>query len=320
MSLSFSEVWPDSGVDEGSTSYPRALMVPAAGANLVMLKGAGTDLSFKPDSHFTVVEIKSGATTAIKTAKREVPGLAMPSKSQDAAGAPAKDIPGLKLDDALNRAKSMSARLVLVEGKRRGFGELSVKSGREEASMKVCVRDGKTLLVSFHFLEDIGPDGKSRRRSTWNEAWASHWMGLLNQIYTPQTNITFKLQTAAPLPIKQSLPVRLDLKRWQSLSIKPPSGAAVNIFLVGNWIGDPKESFGDPFGSFIRATKHILVDDRKTHDEIVTTMAHEIGHFLGASVNFGHPDAAEKTFLMTTVDWRVGAHIPQEYAQHFNPI
>jgi hypothetical protein len=110
--------------------------------------------------------------------------------------------------------------------------------------------------------------------------------------------------------------VRLDLKQWQSLGLKPPPGAAVNIFLVGTWIGDQN----DPLGSFIKATKHIVVDDQKTHDEIVTTMAHEIGHFLGASVNFGHPDAGEKTFLMTTVDWRVGAHIPQEYAQHFNPI
>jgi hypothetical protein len=309
MPLSFAEVWRDSGVDEGSKDHPAALMVPTTGANLVMLKGAGSAPHFKSDTHFTVTEIKSGTTTAMKTAKREVPELATHAKSVDAAGA-----------DALDRAKTMSARLLLVEGVRRGLGRLSVKSGSDEAGMQVWVRDAKTLLISFHFLEDLGPDGKPRRRSGWNEACASHWIGLLNNIYTPQANIIFKLHAANPLPVKQSLPERLDLKRWQSLSIKPPSGAAVNIFLVGNWIGDPKESFGDPFGSFIRATKHILVDDRKTHDEIVTTTAHEIGHLLGSSVHFGHPDADKKTFLMTTVNWRQGAHIPQAYAQHFNPI
>ncbi|MGB7988731.1 MAG: hypothetical protein WCF44_05010, partial [Candidatus Methylophosphatis roskildensis] len=58
----------------------------------------------------------------------------------------------------------------------------------------------------------------------------------------------------------------------------------------------------------------------KTHDDIITTIAHEIGHLLGASVNFGHPDPTEKGFLMTTLNWLRGAHIPQAYAQHFNPI
>jgi len=60
--------------------------------------------------------------------------------------------------------------------------------------------------------------------------------------------------------------------------------------------------------------------NRITQDEIVTTMAHEIGHLLGASVNFGHPEPADKSFQMTTLDWRQGAHTPQDYAQHFNPI
>jgi hypothetical protein len=330
MSLSFSEVWRDAGVDDGSTKYPAAMMVPATGANLVMLKGAGAQLRFAPDTHFTVKEISTGNKAAIQTAKREVPELAMRSKSEDAAGlfalipffgdviadAFAAQLPGRKLDDALARAKSSAARLLLVEGKRRGQGTLTVKSDSNEASMKVWVRDARSVSVSFHFVQDIGPDGKSRQRSSWNPAAAGQWIARLNDIYTPQTNISFTLLSAAPFPVNQRLPDRLALTQWLSLGIKPKVSAVVNIFLVGTWIGDKN----DPLGSFIKTTKDIVVDDRTTQDEIVTVMAHEIGHLLGASVNFGHPEPADKSFLMTTLDWRQGAHIPQEYAQHFNPI
>ena len=154
MSLAFSEVWRDSGVDEGSKAHPAAVMVPAKGANLVMLTGASAQLQFKPDPHFTVREVTRTSKAAIQTAKREVPELAMRSKSEDAAGPfvlmPlfgemmgelfAREMPGRKLDDALARATSTSTRLLLVEGKRRGLGRLTVKSGGREASMQVWVR------------------------------------------------------------------------------------------------------------------------------------------------------------------------------------
>ena len=330
MSLAFSEVWRDSGVDEGSKAHPAAVMVPAKGANLVMLTGASAQLQFKPDPHFTVREVTRTSKAAIQTAKREVPELAMRSKSEDAAGPfvlmPlfgemmgelfAREMPGRKLDDALARATSTSTRLLLVEGKRRGHGRLTVKCGSSEASMQVWVRDSRSIQTSFHFVQDIGPDGKARQRSIWQAAAASQWIARLNDIYTPQTNISFKLHAAAPLPVPQTLPDRLALDQWLPLAIKARGGAAANVFLVGNWIGDGN----DPLGSFIKATKDIVVDDHKTHDDIITTIAHEIGHLLGASVNFGHPDPAEKGFLMTTLNWRRGAHIPQAYAQHFNPI
>lgn len=330
MSLAFSEVWPDAGVDGGSKAHPTAMMVPVTGANLVMLTGAGAQLQFRPDPHFTVREITRTSKAAIQTAKREVPELALRSKSEDAAGPfvlmPfigdmigelfAKEMPGRKLDEALARATSTSTRLLLVEGKRRGQGKLTVKSGGSEAAMQVWVRDPRPLTVSFHFVQDIGPGGKPRQRSAWPAAAAGQWIARLNDIYTPQTNITFKLHSATPLPTGQQLPDRLALAQWLPLGIKPPAGAKVNIFLVGTWIGDGN----DPLGSYIKTTRDIVVDDHKTHDDLITTMAHEIGHLLGASVNFGHPDPAEKGFLMTTLNWRSGAHIPQDYAQHFNPI
>jgi hypothetical protein len=326
MSLTFGEVWPDSGVDEGSQGHPTAMMVPTTGANLVMLKGAGTDLRFTPDSHFTVKEIKSASDKAVQAAKREVPELALQSKSEDAVGLfklmplfgdmMVAAVPDMKVDQALTQAKAASARLLLVEGKRRGRGTLAVKSGGAEASIQVWVREPKRIQIAFHLLKDLGPDGKVRQRTTWNEAAASEWVARLNDIYTPQTNISFQLHAATWLPVKQTLPDRLALKDWTSLKIAPPAGVPLNIFLVGTWIGDGN----DPLGSFIKATKDIVLDDRKSTDQFVTTLAHEFGHFLGASVNFSHPDADKKNFLMTTVDWRRGAHIPQGYAQHFNPI
>lgn len=330
MSMSFAEVWPDSGVDDASKKYPVAMMVPATGANLVMLKGAAGQLRFKPDSHFTVKEITATDKAAIRTAKREVPELALRSKSEDAASlfelipfvgeAMAKEaadqMPARKLDDAFARAKAASARLLLVEGARRGEGSLTVKSDNGEASIKVVVRDKKTVSVSFHFVEDIGPDGRPRKRSKWTPADASRWIARLNDIYTPQTNISFTLQANAPLPVKASLPDQVSLQQWQGLQIKPPGRAAANVFLVGKWLGDKN----DPLGSFIIASKDIVLDDLSTHDEFITTLAHEMGHFLGASVNFKHPEPGDKSFLMTTLAWRQGAHIPQGYAQHFNPI
>ena len=84
MSLTFGEVWPDSGVDEGIQGHPTAMMVSTTGANLVMLKGVGsTDLRFKPDPHFTVKQITSASDkAAVQAAKREVPELALQSRPQ----------------------------------------------------------------------------------------------------------------------------------------------------------------------------------------------------------------------------------------------
>jgi len=330
MPLSFSKVWSDSGVDEGSKVHPAAMMVPAKGANLVLLSGAGKDLRFRPDRHFTVREITPSSSAAIKTATREVPELALPSKATDDGrllnmlpfpkeaidAALIKHAPGAKLDAALRAAQAASARVLLVEGKRRGLGTLTVVSGSDEASLSVWVRDNKTVAVNFHFVQDLGPNGRPRQRSTWNTAYAGEWVGLLNNIFAPQTNITFVLGGAKTLPVAQSLPAKVGLSQWQALKLKVTPASAVHVFLVGSWFGDKN----DPLGSFIKASKHIVVDDRSTTDEFVTTVAHEIGHYLGASVNFGHPDPSEKDFLMTTVNFRSGAHIPQAYAQHFNPI
>lgn len=331
MGLAFKEVWQDSGVDIGhAPAHPNAIMVPSDGANLLLLEGAGAQLKIKPDSHYKAVEVNAGNKAAIKTALREVPELAMRSKAEDATSlfrllpligdalgdSAVANFPGYRLDEAMQRARAGSARLLLLEGRRRGFTKLEIQSGNAQTSILVWVREGKSVPVHFHFVEDIGPNGKARQRSKWSAAVAAEWIARLNDIYTPQANITFKLQSAGPYPVRKTLPDSVAMSDWPSLGTRASGGAQAHVYLVGKWRGDKN----DPLGSMIKATREIVLDDQNTPDELVTTLAHEFGHFLGAGSNFGHPDAGKKNFLMTTINWRTGAHIPQEYAQHFNGV
>lgn len=327
MALAFKEVWKDSGVDIGhAPAHANAAMVPSDGANLLLLEGAGAPLKIKPDSHYTVKELGAGNKAAIKTALREVPELAMRSKAEDATSllqllpfvgdGVVAAFPTYRLDEAMQRARSGNARLLLLEGRRRGFTKLEIQSGNAQTSILVWVRDGKSVPVNFHFVEDIGPNGKPRQRSKWQAAVAAQWIARLNDIYTPQANITFKLQSASTYPVKKTLPDSVAIGDWPSLGTRASGAAQAHVYLVGKWRGDKN----DPLGSMIKATREIVLDDQNTPDEVITTLAHEFGHFLGAGSNFGHPDAGKKDFLMTTVNWRTGAHIPQEYAQHFNGV
>lgn len=331
MALAFKEVWQDSGVDIGhAPAHPDAVMVPSDGANLLLLEGAGAQLKVKPDSHYTVKELGAGNKAAVKTALREVPELAMRSKAEDASSlfrllpwigdalgnGLAASFPAYRLDEAMQRARSSGARLLLLEGRRRGFTKLEIQSGTEKASILVWVREGKSVPVNFHFVEDVGPGGKPRLRSKWPAAAAAQWIARLNDIYTPQANIAFKLQSASSYPVKKSLPDSIGIADWPSLGTRTSGGAQAHVYLVGKWRGDGS----DPLGSMIKATREIVLDDQNAPDELIKTLAHELGHFLGAGSNFGHPDAGKKHFLMTTVNWRAGAHIPQQYAQYFNGI
>jgi len=327
MGLAFKEVWKDSGVDIGhAPAHANAVMVPSDGANLLLLEGAGAQLKIKPDSHYTVKELGAGNKAAIKTALREVPELSMRSKAEDATSllqllpffgdGVVAAFPTYRLDEAMQRAKSGGARLLLLEGRRRGFTKLEIQSNNAQASILVWVRDGKSVPVNFHFVEDIGPGGKPRQRSKWQAAGAAQWIARLNDIYKPQANITFKLQSASPYPVKTTLPDSVAIGDWPSLGTRTSGAGQAHVYLVGKWRGDKN----DPLGSMIKATREIVLDDQNLPDEVITTLAHEFGHFLGASSNFGHPDADKKDFLMTTVDWRTGAHIPQQHAQVFNAV
>lgn len=313
MALAFKEVWQDSGVDIGhAPAHPNAIMVPSDGANLLLLEGAGAQLKIKPDSHYTFKELGAGNKSAIKTALREVPELTMRSKAEDATSlfrllpwigdalgdGLAASFPAYRLDEAMQRAKSSGARLLLLEGRRRGFTKLEIQSGNEQASILVWVRDIKSVPVHFHFVEDIGPNGKPRQRSKWSAPAAAGWIARLNDIYTPQANITFKLESAFSYPVKQTLPDLIGIADWPKLGTRSAGAGQAHIYLVGNW----RSNDSDPLGAMIKATREIVVDDQNMPDELVKTLAHELGHFLGASSNFGHPDPSKKHFLMTTVN------------------
>jgi hypothetical protein len=152
------------------------------------------------------------------------------------------------------------------------------------------------------------------------------WVDDLNRIFTPQANVAFKQQKVEEPPVDRyggaSVPYKSAEEWTVEVGHKRDKTADANVFLVGKWKGIGDDRYKDVNGSYIIATRDIVMDDRSSYDGFMTTLAHEMGHFLGyrKGNKFGHPDADKRHWLMTTIDWTKGIKVPRDYVQLFNPL
>jgi hypothetical protein len=180
--------------------------------------------------------------------------------------------------------------------------------------------------LSFHFVRiKGGGTGKDKELSLWNTSHVSRWIDDLNRIFTPQANIAFRQHKLAEPVVDRyrggSVPYK-TAEEWTAEVGRVRDGTAdANIFLVGTWKGIGDDRYKDANGSYLTTTRDIVCDDRSSYDPFMTTLAHEMGHFLGyrQGHKFGHPDPDKKHWLMTTLDWTAGVKVPRHYVLDFDP-
>lgn len=321
MGRLFGEVWKEWGVDEEATHKRQAatwMMVPLGGVNLVLLKDK--DLTWDFDSsRLEVLEVKDQGARGLPRDWQS--SLMTPAKPQ------AKDKATDALTDALALA-GKSARLLAVRGKKGGEAPIDAKAGKTiKETLAISVHPRVTLKVTFHLVKIKGGagDGKDQPLSIWNTSHVTRWLDDLNRIFTPQANIAFKQHKIEEPPIARYSGANAPYKsaeEWTAEVGKERDGSAdANVFLVGKWRGVSDDHYKDVLGSYIIATRDIVLDDRSSQDSFITTLAHEFGHFLGyrKGHKFGHPDADKKHWLMTTIDKNAGIKIPRQYVLDFNP-
>ncbi len=94
-------------------------------------------------------------------------------------------------------------------------------SGTLLGTLEVAVKNKKTIVTSFFYVEDSATPVK--HKTTRNLGDEVNLTKLVNDIYEPQANIEFKIRSAKPLPINKDLGnvVRLERCRFQGfLSVK----------------------------------------------------------------------------------------------------
>lgn len=91
-------------------------------------------------------------------------------------------------------------RVLTIRGNMAGRTFIEVRRGRELVKrLEVSVKPPITLKISFHFVSDEA--GNTTKRTPQELDEMMFW---LNQIYTPQTNITFQKNNYQPLKISKN--------------------------------------------------------------------------------------------------------------------
>jgi hypothetical protein len=245
---------------------------------------------------------------------------------QQSRGVQARNSAGTSdpLSEAFSRATNESARLLAVYGRKQGDAPIRAMDDRRNVkeTLGVGVHPHTELKLNFIFPALINGSAKptplSKSRFTSD---VKKWIGDLNGIFKPQANISFKSHVIKEPPVPRYSGSYKDAQAWTNEIGHLRETADANVFLVGSWKGIGDDGYKDPYGSYIISTRDIVCDDRPSYDFFMTTLAHEVGHFLGyrRNLKFGHPDGDKKHYLMTTVNWRNGMKIPRQYVLDFNP-
>ena len=172
----------------------------------------------------------------------------------------------------------------------------------------------KSVKVSFNFVKHIDAAGQKKELSRWNPADVNQWIIDLNDIFTPQANVVLKKAQARWVTVRRNLGTSVSIDEWDHVSAQRDPQADLNIFLVGTWTSIKGR---DPNGSFFKATKDAVCDDRPSENLLLQTMSHEIGHFLGAGHEPGQKPSKQHWLMSSSP--RTGNKIIHQWAMNFNP-
>ena len=215
-------------------------------------------------------------------------------------------------------------RLFKIIGKSYGNTFLEVrKDGIPKTKLEISVKTLKSVGLSFNFVTD-----KTGRTTDKNSSNVLTWVKALNEIYEPQTNITFVHRSTRLVTINNNLGSEIDSIdaksdigwEWEAVVKERDASADVNIFLV--WKINQSSSQETSFPKGITWEKDCMISDyKKTTLELeIIAIAHEIGHALGipGEQHFTHPKNRGK-FVMYYSSKLSGPRLPKIHAEMVNP-
>ncbi len=177
-------------------------------------------------------------------------------------------------------------RLFSIRGNSYGTTFVEVrKNNLLMTKLEVAVKKPKIVSLAFNFVSD-----KTGRKTKKLLCDVQDWLDGLNEIYEPQTNVSFIRRSTNTIKIENNLGPEIDFtdakgSSWESDTIirKGDESADINLFfiwkIVDRWEGEAYF----PKGKTSMSTSSCFVGDaffRNDENEIIV-MAHEIGHALG---------------------------------------
>ncbi len=277
MAAEFHKVFNMEGFDKDQS--PKWQMVPVNGTRYIALRnGAGLTVRSEPANVLTISEIPR---SQLPTTGRHL----MPLQATD--------------------------RIFKLVGT--GKGHALVKAiaanGAVAAQLQVDTKHRKTVSVTFNFVNDSA--GHHTRRSP---TAAVSWVRDMNWIYNGQANIFIHLRTTRSLAVPTDLGEEVTWSagvnsEWNQLTALRDPAADMNYFLVWEYQQDADDTDAGTL------TGNCIFEDNAGH-AIGVTMAHEMGHHLGAD---DHYDAARRIHLMHGITDARGEHLPMEDVNVMNP-
>jgi hypothetical protein len=265
---------------------PRWQMVPAGGVRYVILRdGAG----------FTVTS-RSGATCTVAEVME--------------ADLPKDDRQPFEAGD----------RFFQLSGKAHGSTMIDAKSGPVTVTLEASVKDRKTVKVKLNFVKDTAGHKTTRvPADVVSQFQIARWM------YREQLNVNLESLGTKWVEISKDLgtvvrfsthlaAVPPDEHEWDDVTAKGDAGADLNVFFVWEYEQDETPAADDTNAGTLDGNC-IFEDDIGPGIPAWRTLAHEIGHHLGAS---DHYDTTKKYELMYGRSNR-GIHIPKAHADTMNP-
>ena len=274
MRPEFKEVFPCFGVDVERPTP--AMIVPRRGSNMFAVLG-GEGVSVTTDArNLHLKEINRAA----RDANPDIIKLsALLSDAEKTSAALRHD------------ARIFSVTGSELRGGAKG-GAITARLGKETAVLRAVVLDEKVVNIAIRELYSIGPDGKLARHSK-NDHNIAALVEIMNLIWRPQTNITFKATKTDFFPVQEVIPESINIQEYKDKLAAGKGGEKYAMFFVA-------VAASRKVSSSARMDLAHGWTDIKSGVAIIgdianrSTMAHEAGHLLGQE---GHPPA-NKTHLL----------------------
>jgi hypothetical protein len=288
VSVQFDEVWPNSGVD----AVAEAMIVPFGGSNIVQILGSSGLRLFPDGPILGIKELDSRALAMDKVLVYSVPTLIMAAEDPGSVAALQLKIAGVIDQQLASRVFAMSGKAI---GRTKVYVAKGPKAGPGDPSLQVAVLKRKTVKLSIRPVF-VSRDKQGNPIFHCEKNFDTKvLLDRINAIWTPQTNIVFKLTSSDPAPMDDEVAIAKALKgpsaratlpkvvpfddfkdMFKKLRDKETPKPNFTIFLV-HQISD---NFGNVFGASDVPGGFALVSD-DGRDEDMKAMAHEIGHLFG---------------------------------------